>query len=79
MSYFKNDIIYIIVNTVDVTNEMYNNMKKSFNSDVTSQRKNTNDTKRLFKLKSPISAVFNDYIWYNKDDIRTEMARGEWS
>lgn len=79
MSYFKKDIVYIIVATADVTNEMYNNMKKYFNSDVTNQRGNSNNTKIVFKVKFPISAVFNGYIWHNIDDIRREMAKEEWN
>ena len=82
MSYFKNDIAYIIVPKIDVTNEMVNNMKRDFNIqwtdvDNNSLAKNTDD-KLLFKLKTPVSAIFNGYVWHNSEDIDVILQQAEW-
>lgn len=78
MSYFKDNIAYIIVPSSDVTEEMYNNTKLYFNTDENSVRKNNDGTKCLFKVKTPISEVFNNYKWYNLNDIRAELEKSEW-
>ena len=76
--YFLNDVIYIIVPTADVTNEMENNMKSSFYSASGTHRVSTDGTDTLFKVRNPISAAFNGYVWYNETDIKIELDKAEW-
>lgn len=78
MSYFIDDKIYIVVPTVDVTIEMVNNVKKDFYSSASTLRKNDDESKTLFKVRSPVSAVFNGYEWLNHDDILIELEKAEW-
>lgn len=78
MSYFPDNIIYVIVPTADITNEMENNMKMSYNGDKDSIRKNTGDTKRIFKLIAPVNDVFMGYKWYSHKDILAELENAEW-
>lgn len=78
MSYFTDDIIYIIMPIADITNEMENNVKKSFNSTVATSRKSLDGTLIVCKLKQPISNAFNGFVWLNKEDIKKEMAKAEW-
>ena len=77
--FFKNDVVYIIVPTADITNEMINNMKKSFYAEQNTQRTTNDTTQTLFKVKEPISNAFNGYVWYNEDTIAVEMAKAEWN
>ena len=79
MSYFGNGVVYIIVPTIDVSNEMINNTKVSFSSTVSSLRKSIDLTLTLFKTKSPVSGVFNGYAWYNYQDINPVLDSAEWS
>lgn len=83
MSYFTNKIIYIIVPSADVTEEMINCSKKSFyvtgDRTANSLRKNIANDKILFKIKEPLGNVFNNYKWYNIKDIRTEIIKEEWN
>lgn len=79
MSYFApRDVVYIIVPTADITTEMVNNMKMSFNS-TTDTLRESNDGKTLFKIKVPVSAAFNGYTWYNLEDITAEMEKVGWN
>ncbi len=78
MSYFDCDVIWIIVPTADITNEMVNNMKLGFSTTDDTMRKSNDGTLTLMKVKSPVSPVFNGYKWYNEKDIRAELAKPEW-
>lgn len=79
MSYFRNGVIYVIVPTADITTEMINIMKLSFNSTPTSLRETGARDKTLFKIKNPTSSVFNSYIWFNSRDIKIELKKEEWN
>lgn len=78
MSYFGNDIIYVIVPTIMVTEEMINNSKRDFNTDSDSLRTSVDGLNKLFKVKQPVSSVFNGYEWYNQDDILAILATSDW-
>jgi len=79
MSYFINGIVYIIVPDTDITNEMINNVKKDFYTDGTERKTTSGTPKTLFKVRTPISAIFNGYIWYNHKDILIELDKPEWN
>lgn len=81
MSYFKGEPIYIIVPTSEITEEMLNNTKMSFNSDLDSMRKTIAGVVpelTLFKMRAPVSEAFNGYAWYSIDTIRPIMATADW-
>lgn len=79
MIYFTNDRSFIIVPTDNITEEMKNCVRQSFDLKGHSLRVSVDRTKTLFKLKQPVSAVFNDYRWYNQRDILIELAKAEWN
>lgn len=79
MMYFTNGIHFIIVPTNEITEEMKNNVKNSFDLKNRSSRVSVDGTKTLFKVKELMSAVFNGYKWYNQRDILKELARGDWT
>lgn len=79
MMYFTNGRHFIIVPNEDVTEEMKNNVKHSYDLKDHALRTNVADTKTLFKVKQPISTVFNGYKWYNQRDILVELAKEEWN
>lgn len=83
MSYFPKGVVYILVPELSVTNEMLNNMKRDFHVNSSTIRKSNellaSDRDWVFKVKEPISAVFNGYTWYNWDDIQTELQNSRWS
>ena len=69
MSYFPDGVVYIIVPIADVTNEMINNVKMSFNTTLSTMRQTLPAApiqKKVLKLKEPVSSVFNNYKWYNR-------------
>jgi len=78
MSYFPDHIIYIIIPTADITYEMENNMKMSYNANQNTIKRNDIDSKRLFKLKVPINDVFLSYKWYSHAEIIEELKETEW-
>lgn len=80
MSYFTNGVIYVIVPTGDITNEMINNAKESYYTTGATLRTSTDGLKSLFKIKQPISAVFNGYHWYNEAEVKQVLddPEGEW-
>lgn len=75
MSYLINGVAYIIVNTADVTEEMINTMKVSFNTTATTIRTSDDGLLKLFKIKGQISSVFRGYKWFNSVDILVELDR----
>jgi len=79
VSYFNDKILYIIVPTDDLTNEMENNVKRDYNSTRETFRKNIAGTEYVLKVRAPISSVFNGYEWLNQKDILVEMAKPEWT
>ena len=79
MSYFTDGIVYVIVTTTDITNEMENSMKSNANTTKDTARKSLDGALTVCKLKEPISNAFNGYVWFNKNDIKIEMAKVEWS
>jgi len=79
LSYFDNNIVYIIVNTADITQEMINNTKANFYSTQNTLQKSADGTKTIFTIVAPVSAVFNGYPWYNCKDIESIMATSEWT
>ena len=79
MSYFRNGVVYIIVPDADITNEMENNAKKSFDVVLSTMRTSTDD-ETLFKIKIEfVGSAFNSYAWYNREDILVEMEKTEWA
>lgn len=78
MSCFTNNVVYIIIPTVDITTQMENMMKTSFSADCCSIKKNDVDTKRIFKTKLPVSEVFMSYKWYSHKEILVEIQNTEW-
>lgn len=79
MSYFCNHPIYVLVPETDVTNEMINNYKMNFHGNSDSIRKSTHLVPLwLFKVRTPISSVFNGYQWYNHDEVLLLIEEEEW-
>lgn len=81
MSHFPDGVVYIIVPTLSETEEMLNNMKRSFN--VTSDTLRRSDPldlpqQTLYKVKEPVSAAFNGYTWYNWEEIQVELEASKW-
>ena len=82
MSYFPDGVAYIIVPDDDISTEMVNNAKISFNSDYDTLRKTLPEVfpKRvLFKVVTPVCPVFDGYEWFNIATIKIEMAKVEWT
>jgi len=83
MSHFPDGIVYVIVPNADLTEEMINNVKKDFNvignKTTNTCRESTDDPVRtLMKVKSPVSAVFNGYEWFNSTEIKLQLTDGTW-
>ncbi len=82
MSYFINNVVYVIVPVADITEEMFNNVKLDFNTNgnISSNglKKNTLGDKVLFKLLKPISNVFVPYTWFNRADALVILRDGTW-
>jgi hypothetical protein len=82
MSYFPDGVIFVIVPTDDVTEEMVNNSKRSFyvtgSASENSFRKSVDGTSTLIKVRAPASAVFDGYSWYNSIDIKNVVTGQEW-
>ena len=82
MSYFKNGIAYIEIPDADITEEMVNNTKRDFNADAsTLTHTNVAATiqRTIFKAKTPISPVFNGYMWNNLGDILIVKAHADYA
>lgn len=81
MSYFKNKAVYIPVPDADISEDMVNTAKLSFNADINTLRKTVAGAavpKTLFKMKIPVSSVFDGYEWFNKEDIKELMETPDW-
>lgn len=79
MSYFCNARVYIIIPTSSITEEMVNNTKMNFYSDSNTLKTSDDGTLTLFKVKTPVSSVFNGYAWYNCDGIKDKLNEGDWN
>ena len=82
MSYFPDGVAYIIIPDDDISTEMINNTKISFNSDYDTLRKTlpgVSPKQVLFKVITPVSSVFDGYEWFNIATIKIEMAKVEWT
>lgn len=81
MSYFSDGVIYIIVPTLSATTQMWNELKRHFNANSSTVRRSTGTPEKiLFKVKDPVSSVFDGYYWYNHDEIIAILddPEGEW-
>lgn len=81
MSYFSNGIIYIIIPDVQITQEMINNMKTSFNSTTSTCGHTLSSAtiqKTLFKVKAPVNSAFEGYTWYNNETIKAALVGPDW-
>lgn len=79
MSFLTKGKAYIIVTTADITEEMVNNTKMNFYSEEDTLRTSNDTLKTLFKVKTPISAVFNGYKWYNLKKITPILDGVDWT
>lgn len=83
MSFFApSGVIYILVPTLSVTNEMVNSMKKDFNTSSDDIRESNealiSNRKKLFKVRKPVISAFNGYTWYNHSEILVILEGDEW-
>ena len=72
MSYFERGVVFIEVPNSEITEEMINNMKRDFNSTRATQRTTVSTAtiqRTILKVRSPISPVFNGFVWNNSKDI----------
>jgi len=80
MSHFINEVVYIIIPSVDASQYKLNLCRSDFH--VTSPGRESQDgTKNLLKLKLSTvlsTSEFNDYVWFNTDEIKIEMLKTEW-
>lgn len=78
MSLFKNDIVYIIINTVDITIERKNMLKSGLNSDVDTFIKNNDGNKTIVTVLVHFADRFSGYQWFTKSEIHLELEKPEW-
>ena len=79
MSYFCDHAIYIVVPTLSVTQEMWNNMKRDFNTDSNTARRSIDTPEKiLFKVRTPVSSVFDGYEWLNHSEVLELMKTSAW-
>lgn len=78
MAYFEDGIAYVIVPTVDITNDMVNSVKRDFFATQAMLRKSNDGTETLFKVKQPINSAFDGYVWMNLSECLIKMEEAEW-
>ena len=80
MSYFCKHPIYIIIPKIDAENNqvMINQAKLYFYTNYDKLRKSLDGSKILFKVRTPVTEVFNQYEWHNVDSITKILTTAEW-
>lgn len=76
-------VVYAIIPTVELTEEMLNHVRKDFNvigsvaENSLRKNKEGNEVVVMFK-KSSAPSVFLEYRWFSKEEILKEMENQEW-
>lgn len=68
MSKFKNGLVYIIIDDLDITQEMVNYSTSTTKNNMPSKTVNL-ILKRILETNEPVNAVFANYTWYGQDEI----------
>lgn len=76
---FKNNIAYAILPPTDITQEMINYIRTGIEfSSIEDLRKNIDNSKIVIKFKVESGAPFGHLIWYNRQELKVELAKDEW-
>jgi hypothetical protein len=67
---------WVIINVSDITDEMITN---SIQSSLTTLRKTLDNSKAILKWDGDTPAVFDGMTTYTHSEIRTELAKVEWT
>ena len=73
-----NELIYVVMNTIDFTIEKQNMVRASVHTEVDSLITSNDGTKTIVVFTAQFSEPFVGYDWYTKEEMQLEIAKAEY-